>query len=97
VANLCYLLTVFYLFRLPGRFKHRVSLPHSDRAVAECRPLAGLALIIIVTAYTASAFGILLASMVKTQRQLSAVGILAVLLMSAPGSSRWPLDIMSSQ
>lgn len=56
--------------------------------------LPGLALMIGVTAYTATAFGILLASMVKTRRQLSAVGILSVLLMSALGGSWWPLDIV---
>lgn len=55
---------------------------------------AGLALMIAVTAYTATAFGILLASVVKTRRQLSAVGILSVLLMSALGGSWWPLDIV---
>jgi ABC-2 type transport system permease protein len=56
--------------------------------------LAGLALMIIVTAYTATAFGILLAGTVKTRRQLSAVGILTILLMSALGGSWWPLDIV---
>ncbi|RJQ44040.1 MAG: ABC transporter permease [Gaiellales bacterium] len=56
--------------------------------------IAGLALMIVVTAWTATAFGILLASMVKTRRQLSAVGILSVLLMSALGGSWWPLDIV---
>ena len=56
--------------------------------------LIGLALIIFVTAYAATALGILLASMVKTRRQLSAVGILTVLMMSALGGSWWPLDIV---
>lgn len=56
--------------------------------------LVGLGLIITVTAYTATAFGILLASLVRTRRQLSAVGILSVLLMSALGGSWWPLDIV---
>jgi ABC-2 type transport system permease protein len=56
--------------------------------------LAGLSLMIVATAYTATAFGILLAGTVKTRRQLSAVGILTILMMSALGGSWWPLDIV---
>lgn len=56
--------------------------------------LTGLALMITVTAYTATAFGILLAGVVKTRRQVSAVGILTILLMSALGGSWWPLEIV---
>lgn len=56
--------------------------------------LLGLGLMITVTAYTATAFGILLAGVVKTRRQLSAVGILTILLMSALGGSWWPLEIV---
>ncbi len=56
--------------------------------------LPALALMITVTAYAATAFGILLAGSVNTRRQLTAAGILAVLLMSALGGSWWPLDIV---
>ena len=58
--------------------------------------LPGLALMVGVTAYTATAFGLLLAALVKTRRQASAFGVLAILLMSALGGSWWPLDIVPS-
>lgn len=56
--------------------------------------LAGLTLMVVITAYTATAFGILLAGVVKTRRQLTAIGILTILLMSALGGSWWPLEIV---
>jgi ABC-2 type transport system permease protein len=56
--------------------------------------IPGLTLMITATAYTATAFGILLAALVKTRRQASSIGILTVLLMSALGGSWWPLDIV---
>ncbi len=56
--------------------------------------LAGLALMLVATAFTATSFGILLAALTKTRRQASSIGILAILLMSALGGSWWPLDIV---
>ena len=56
--------------------------------------LPGLALIVVMTAYTATTFGLLLASIARTRRQASAIGILTILLMSALGGSWWPLDIV---
>lgn len=56
--------------------------------------LAGLALMLVMTAWTATAFGILLAGVARTRRQVSAIGILTILLMSALGGSWWPLDIV---
>ncbi len=58
--------------------------------------LAGLALMLAATAFTATSFGLLLAALTKTRRQASSVGILAILLMSALGGSWWPLDIVPS-
>lgn len=55
--------------------------------------LAGLVLMVTVTAFTATAFGILLASVVKTVRQASSIGTLVIILMSALGGSWWPLSI----
>ncbi len=56
--------------------------------------LPGLVLMVAITAYTATAFGLLLAALVKTRRQASAFGVLTILLMSALGGSWWPLDIV---
>lgn len=56
--------------------------------------LAGLALMLVMTAWTATAFGILLAGIARTRRQVSAIGVLTILLMSALGGSWWPLDIV---
>ncbi len=58
--------------------------------------LAGLALMLVATAFTATSFGLLLAALTKTRRQASSIGILAILLMSALGGSWWPLDIVPS-
>lgn len=58
--------------------------------------LAGLALMVAVTAFTATAFGLLLAAVTRTRRQAQAIGILTILLMSALGGSWWPLDIVPS-
>ncbi|MCL4473965.1 MAG: ABC transporter permease [Actinobacteria bacterium] len=55
--------------------------------------IAGLVLMIAITAFTATAFGILLASVVKTRRQATSVGTLVIILMSALGGSWWPLSI----
>lgn len=78
------MLQISLLF-LVGHFVFDMSLGNS---------IPGLALMIAVTAFTATAFGILLASLVKTRRQMSAIGVLAVLLMSALGGSWWPLEIV---
>lgn len=56
--------------------------------------LAGLILIVAVTAFTATAGGLLLASVVKTRRQATSLGTLIVILMSALGGSWWPLSIV---
>ncbi len=56
--------------------------------------IPGLILMIAVTAFTATAFGLLLASVVKTRRQATSLGTLIVILMSALGGSWWPLDIV---
>ncbi len=55
--------------------------------------IPGLVLMIGITAFTATAFGILLASVVKTRRQATSVGTLVIILMSALGGSWWPLSI----
>jgi len=55
--------------------------------------IPGLILMICITAFTATAFGILLASVVKTRRQATSVGTLVIILMSALGGSCWPLAI----
>lgn len=55
--------------------------------------IPGLVLMIVMTAFTATAFGILLASLVKTRRQATSVGTLVIILMSALGGSWWPLSI----
>lgn len=78
------LIQITLLFAV-GHFVFDMSLGNS---------IPGLALMITVTAFTATAFGILLASLVKTRRQMSAIGVLAVLLMSALGGSWWPLEIV---
>lgn len=56
--------------------------------------LPGLALMVAMTAFTATTFGLLLAAIARTRRQASAIGILTILLMSALGGSWWPLDIV---
>lgn len=56
--------------------------------------LPGLVLIVAVTALTATAGGLLLASVVRTRRQASSLGVLIVILMSALGGSWWPLSIV---
>ena len=55
--------------------------------------IPGLVLMIGMTAFTATAFGILLASVVKTRRQATSLGTLVIILMSALGGSWWPLSI----
>ncbi|MHB1325617.1 MAG: ABC transporter permease [Thermoleophilia bacterium] len=55
--------------------------------------IPGLILMIFMTAFTATAFGILLASVVKTRRQATSLGTLIIILMSALGGSWWPLSI----
>jgi len=55
--------------------------------------IPGLVLMIGMTAFTATAFGILLASVVRTRRQATSVGSLVIILMSALGGSWWPLAI----
>jgi len=55
--------------------------------------IPALILMIVVTAFTATSFGILLASLVKTRRQATSIGTLVIILMSALGGSWWPLTI----
>lgn len=56
--------------------------------------LPALILMIGVTAFTATAFGLLLASVVKTRRQATSLGTLIVIMMAALGGSWWPLEIV---
>lgn len=55
--------------------------------------LPGLCLMIGITAFTATAFGILLASVVKTRRQATSLGTMIIILSSGLGGSWWPLSI----
>jgi len=57
------------------------------------RSIPGLVLMVGMTAFTATAFGILLASAVRTRRQATSIGTLVIILMSALGGSWWPLSI----
>ena len=55
--------------------------------------LPGLFLMIGMTAFTATAFGILLASVVRTRRQATSLGTMIIILSSGLGGSWWPLSI----
>jgi ABC-2 type transport system permease protein len=57
------------------------------------KDLLALLILIIVTCFAATGLGMLLASCCKTRAQVSGVGLLIVLSMSALGGSWWPLYI----
>jgi len=56
--------------------------------------LPSLALMILVTAYACSGFGILLASFAKSRQQVQGYSTIVVLVMSAMGGSMIPIFIM---
>ena len=74
---------MFILFSV-GHFAFGMNLGNS---------LAGLCLMIGMTAFAATAFGILLASVVRTRRQATSLGTMIIILMSGLGGSWWPLSI----
>jgi ABC-2 type transport system permease protein len=78
----CVQMTILFGF---GHFVFGMSLGDS---------LPGLILMVGVTAFTATAFGLLLAGTVRTRRQATSLGTLIVILMSALGGSWWPLEIV---
>lgn len=67
-----------------GHFAFGMSLGNS---------IPGLVLMIAMTAFAATAFGILLASVVKTRRQATSLGTMIIILSSGLGGSWWPLAI----
>ncbi len=56
--------------------------------------LAGLCLLIIVTAFSATGLGMLIAALSKTRSQATGLSILIILTSSALGGSWWPLYIV---
>jgi ABC-2 type transport system permease protein len=76
-------LTVMFLW---GRFAFGVDLFHH---------LPGFAVMTVCTAAAASAFGLLLATLAKTRAQLSGIGTILILTMSALGGSMFPRFLMS--
>ncbi|MFH0778497.1 MAG: ABC transporter permease [Candidatus Eisenbacteria bacterium] len=75
-------ITVFFAF---GRVVFGMDLGGSP---------AGLAVMAIVVALAATSLGILLASLVRSEAQLSGVSVLIILVMSGLGGSWWPLEIV---
>ncbi|HET7226403.1 MAG TPA: ABC transporter permease [Candidatus Eisenbacteria bacterium] len=57
--------------------------------------LAGFAVMTVVTAATAAAFGLVLATLCRTRAQLSGVATVVILVMSALGGSMFPRFLMS--
>jgi len=55
------------------------------------RSLWALALLVLVTCFTATSLGILLTSLIKTTKQLIPITVFIILAMSAIGGSWWPL------
>ncbi|MDD5191115.1 MAG: ABC transporter permease, partial [Dehalococcoidales bacterium] len=55
-------------------------------------PLA-VFLLSILTIFMASAFGLMLATLVKTERSASSIGVLASLILAPLGGCWWPLFI----
>ena len=76
-------LTVMFLW---GRVAFGVDLFHH---------LPGFAVMTVFTAAAASAFGLMLATMSKTRAQLSGMGTILILTMSALGGSMFPRFLMS--
>jgi len=76
-------LTVMFLW---GRFAFGVDLFHH---------LPGFAVMTLFTAAAASAFGLMLATMARTRAQLSGMGTILILTMSALGGSMFPRFLMS--
>jgi ABC-2 type transport system permease protein len=76
-------LTVMFLW---GRLAFGVDLFHH---------LPGFVVMTVCTAAAASAFGLLLATLAKTRAQLSGIGTILILTMSALGGSMFPRFLMS--
>jgi ABC-2 type transport system permease protein len=76
-------LTVMFLW---GRLAFGVDLFHH---------LPGFAVMTIFTAAAASAFGLMLATLARTRAQLSGMGTILILTMSALGGSMFPRFLMS--
>ena len=76
-------LTVMFLW---GRIAFGVDLFHH---------LPGFAVMTLFTAAAASAFGLMLATMARTRAQLSGIGTILILTMSALGGSMFPRFLMS--
>jgi ABC-2 type transport system permease protein len=76
-------LTVMFLW---GRLAFGVDLFHH---------LPGFAVMTVFTAAAASAFGLLLATLARTRAQLSGIGTILILTMSALGGSMFPRFLMS--
>ena len=57
--------------------------------------LAGFAVMTVVTACTAAAFGLFLASLARTREQLGGISTLIILTLSAVGGSMFPRFLMS--
>lgn len=55
------------------------------------RNFGGLVLLVIATAFAASGFGILIASISKSQKQVESLALIIILVMSALGGSMMPL------
>lgn len=58
--------------------------------------LAGFAVMTVVTAATAAAFGMVLATLCRTRAQLSGISTVVILVMSALGGSMFPRFLMSA-
>ncbi|MDI6809768.1 MAG: ABC transporter permease [Candidatus Eisenbacteria bacterium] len=56
--------------------------------------IAGLLIMSTAVALAGTSMGILMASIVKTEAQLSSISVLIILAMSSLGGSWWPLDIV---
>lgn len=58
------------------------------------RHLAGFAVMSVVTAAAAAAFGLVLATLCRTRTQLDGIGTMVILIMSAVGGSMFPRFLM---
>ncbi len=59
------------------------------------RHLPGFAVMTLVTAATAAAFGLVLATLCRTRQQLSGISTIVILSISAVGGSMFPRFLMS--
>ncbi len=60
------------------------------------RDLPALALLVVGLSFASTGFGMLLASVCRTEGQVQAVGVLSVLLMAMLGGTWWPVEILPS-